>query len=89
MRENQEKLGQTEYEEVLLDNISKLIINRNYILENEDFFNAVLFKLYEDYWFSIEPISIRKQAKDFEIFLGCMLKYKPTQVLPEDSLKIY
>lgn len=85
---DRDKLGQTEYEEVLLDNISKLVINRNYILENEEFFDAVVFKMFEDYLFSVEPISIRKQAKMFELFLGCMLKYTPTQTLPEDSLKL-
>jgi hypothetical protein len=85
---DRDKLGQTEYEEVLLDNISKLVINRNYILENSEFFDAVVFKMFEDYLFSLEPISITKQAKTFELFLGCMLKYLPTQVLPEDSLKL-
>lgn len=82
-----EKLGQVEYEEVLLDNISKLVINRNYIYENSDFFNAILFKLYEDYLFSLEQISITKQAKTLEMFLGCFLKYNLTDELPEDTIK--
>lgn len=84
---DRDKLGQTEYEEVLLDNISKLVINRNYILENSEFFDAVIFKMFEDYLFSLEQISITKQAKMLELFLGCMLKYSPAQILPEDSLK--
>jgi len=81
----EQKLGQIEYEETLLYNVSKLVINRNYILNNEDFFNNVLFKLYEEYMFGGE-VSIVKQAKSLEIFLGCMIKHKPSQELPEDSL---
>ena len=81
----EQKLGQVEYEETLLYHISKLVINRNYIIENESFFDGLLFKLYEEYLFG-EEISIVKQAKTLEIFLGCMLKYKPSLILPEDSL---
>ena len=81
----EQKLGQIEYEETLLYNISKLVINRNYILENESFFDNVLFKLYEEYLYGGE-ISILRQAKALEIFLGCMIKHKPSQELPEDSL---
>ena len=83
---DREKLGQTEHQEVLLDNVSKLVINRNYIIKNMKFFEAVIFKLYEDYLYSPEQISITKQAKILEAVLGCMIKYKPSLELPEDEI---
>ena len=58
----EQKLGQVEYEETLLYHVSKLVINRNYIIENESFFDGLLFKLYEEYLFG-EEISIIKQQK--------------------------
>lgn len=84
----EQKLGQIEYEEVLLDNISKVVINRNYIKENQDFWNNLIFKMFEEYYFSSEPISIRKQSKYIEIFFDCNIKFKPTQKLPKDVLDL-
>lgn len=81
------KLGFIEYQEVLLDNVSKMVINRNYVFENKDFFDNVIFKMFEVYAETYnEPVSIRKQAQMLEIFLGMNIKYKPTQELPEDIL---
>lgn len=83
----QERLGLVEYTEVLLENISRMVINQNYINSNEDFFNSVCFKMWENYYNSnTEPISIIKQARLLEIFLGIMLKEKPTLFLPDDEL---
>jgi hypothetical protein len=85
--ENQ-KLGQSEYEEVLLDNISMVVINRNYIKENLDFWNNIVFKMFEEYYFSSEEISIRTQARFLEIFFDCNIKFKPAQELPNDVLDL-
>lgn len=82
-----DKLGLEEYSQFVLEGISKIIINRNYIEENEDFFNTLLYKFWEEYYTSIvEPITIWKQIKLMEIFLGTMLAEKPTLDLPEDSI---
>ena len=84
----QEKLGQIEYEEVLLDNISKVVINRKYIKDNQSFWDNIVFKLFEEYYFSSEPVSIRKQSKFLEIFFDCNIKFKPSQFLPNDVLDL-
>jgi len=85
---DRDKLGLLEYTDVLLDNVSRLIINQNYIYENSEFFDNLIFKLWENYNNSLESISIRKQAQMLEIFLGTMLKEKPSLSLPEDSIDI-
>lgn len=84
----QDKLGITEYEEVLFDNISKVVINRNYLVENSVFWDNLVFKMFEEYNFSMEEISIRKQAKYVEMFLATMIKFKPSQELPKDVLYV-
>ena len=84
----QDKLGITEYEEVLFDNISKVVINRNYLVENSVFWDNLVFKMFEEYNFSMEDISIRKQAKYVEMFLATMIKFKPSQELPKDVLYV-
>ncbi len=82
-----EKLGLEEYSNFMMENISKLVINRNYIEQNADFFNLLFFKMWEDYEYSnMEPISLLKQLKLLEIFLGTMVTEHPDTQLPEDSL---
>lgn len=83
-----QKLGYSEYEEVFYDCLSMMVFNNNYIAENERFFDEVIFKLFEDYTYSPEEVSIRKQVKYFEIFVGTMLNIKPSFNMPEDTLKI-
>jgi len=83
-----EKLGQVEYYETLLDNISKIVINRNYIAQNQDFWDNMVFKMFEEYYFSLEEISIRKQAKLLEIFFGCLFESHPATEKPEDIINI-
>jgi hypothetical protein len=82
-----DKLGLEEYSVFVLESISKVIINRNYIEENEDFFNVILFKFWEEYYTSIvEPISISKQVKMLDILLYALITEKPSVDLPEDSI---
>lgn len=81
-----DRLGQTEYEETLLDTISKVVINRNYIEQNQLFWDNIVFKFWEEYYFSRENISIRKQAKFLEIFMDGVFKFKPSNSLPEDEI---
>lgn len=87
MEYHNDKLGLEEFSQYMLENISKLVINRNYIQENEDFFNLLLFKFWEDYEYStIENVSLMKQLKLLEIFLGAMIIGKPDVNLPEDII---
>ena len=82
-----ETLGQDEYRMHVYENISKVIINQQYIEDNYNFFEKVIFKMFEDYDRSVlEPISITKQIKMFELFLSVMLELKPSLELPEDYI---
>lgn len=83
-----EKLGLLEYHEVLLDNISKVVINRNYIAQNQEFWDEIVFKLFEEYRFSLEDTSIRKQAKLLEIFFHSLFEFQPAVVQPEDLIDL-
>lgn len=83
-----EKLGLVEYESVLIDNISTMVVNRNYISQNSLFWDNMVFKLFEQYYFSREEISIRKQAESIEIFLGCLFEFKPSNEKPQDVIEI-
>lgn len=84
----EQKLGQTEYEEVLLDNLSKVVVNRSFIKQNKQFWDNLVFKMFEEYYFSMEFVSIKKQARLLEIYLHCMFSYKPALKLPEDVLEL-
>lgn len=83
---NSERLGSEEYRVHVYENISKIIVNRNYIEENFDFFEKIVFKMWELYYYDsiLEPISITKQIKMLELFLSVMLEMKPDTTLPED-----
>ena len=82
-----DKLGQDEHRLHIYENISKVIINRQYIEDNYDFFEEVIFKMFEDYDRSVlEPISVTKQIKMLELYLSVMLELKPSLELPEDCI---
>jgi hypothetical protein len=83
-----DRLGQIEYEEVLFDNISKVVVNRGYVYENQLFWDNLVFKFWEEYYFSMEEISIRKQSKLIEIFFKLSFEFKPSQELPEDLVNL-
>lgn len=86
---DRDKLGLLEYTDVLLDNVSKMVISQSYIDENRDFFDNVIFKLWESYINSLETVSIVKHARYLEIFVGTMLRCKPSLELPEDSINLF
>lgn len=85
---NRNLLGYEEFRGHFFENISRIIINQNYIDENFDFFEKVIFKLWENYYYNsnIENISITKQLNLFEIFLSAMIELKPSNQLPEDVI---
>lgn len=84
----EQRLGLTEYTEVLLDNISKVVINRSYIEQNQRFFDKIVFKLFEQYYYSLEFVSIRKQAEELEIVFSCVFEFKPPVEKPEDIITL-
>lgn len=85
---DRDKLGIDEFTAHVYENISKIIVNQHYINENIDFFEKIVFKMWEIYYYNsnIETISITKQLKHLELFLSVMIETKPSQELPEDYL---
>ncbi len=86
--DNRDKLYYEEYASHVLENISRVIINQNYINANSDFFEKLLFKSWELYYYNsnLENISITKQIRMLELFLSVMLELKPDLELPEDVI---
>lgn len=85
-----QKLGITEYREVVLDNISRLIVPSSHIERNESFFEHVIFKSYEKYANSkTENYSINVIVSLLELFLDSAFKYKMENELPEDEITIF
>lgn len=84
-----DKLGFEEYRDHMLENISGVVVNPNYIEENLDFIDNLLFKLFQDYENTqSDIISFNKTIKVINIFLSVMLEQKPKLQLPEDTVKI-
>ncbi|HSE99875.1 MAG TPA: hypothetical protein VLA48_03180 [Nitrososphaeraceae archaeon] len=88
LENNRNLLGYEEYRLHVYENINKVIVNQNYIEENLDFFEKLLFKMWEIYYrnSNLEPVTIKKQLNHLELFLSMMLEFKPTLELPEDSI---
>ena len=80
------RFGEIEYEEIFLDKLSKVIVNRNYIEQNSQFWDIVIFKLWEQYYFSKREITIDSQVQSFEIIMDSVFKYHPALELPEDII---
>lgn len=89
MENHRDKLGIEEYRQHVLGNLSNIIVNPNYVSQNIDFFNNVIFKMFQIYDNPfIENISINQQIKHLEVFLAVMIKEKPTLELPDDTVKV-
>ena len=84
-----DKLGLEEYRSHVLDSVSGIIVNPNYIKNNTSFFDSLLFKMFQDYEGSqIDPISLNKQIKMLNMFLSIMILEKPDLTLPEDTINL-
>lgn len=86
---NEQKLGISEYSEIFYDRLSTLVGNCEYVEQNKDFYEQVIWKTFERYNNSkTESYSINQIVTIFEIVLDSMLKFKPANELPEDLIKI-
>jgi hypothetical protein len=87
LRKDREKLGYEEFRQVVLENISKVITNQSHIEDNSEFYNMIIFKLFEKYQNDLmEDYTINQVVKMFDIFLYSMFKYSPSTKLPEDLI---
>lgn len=85
---NKEIVVEFPREEVLLDNISTVVIPRAYVLENQDFWDNVVFKFFEIYYYSKDGVSIREQARMIEALIGNIFDFQPSVIKPKDILKL-
>lgn len=71
-----QKLGVAEFEEVLLDNISKTVVNEEFIYSNLDYWDSVVNDLFNYYFYSAQEISIKNLSKVIEVTISNNLIYK-------------
>lgn len=84
-----EKLGILEFSEVCYDNIDTFITTSLlHIEENKEFYDDVIFKLYDFYQRSDKDLSVRDLIIPFNIFLYSMFKNNPSTEKNEKELKI-
>lgn len=85
----QGKLGYTEFSDHFYDQLSHLITNQAHIDQCQDFYEEIIFKLYELYLHSkSESFSVNQCVRVFEVVLFSMFKYNPTTQLPEDLINL-
>lgn len=84
-----EKVGLLQFQDIVLDNLSKLVCNQKFIDDNFLFFEHYCFKAYEKYNNSkTEQYSINQVVSLLEIMLDALFKYRPETELPEDIIDI-
>jgi hypothetical protein len=84
-----QKLGLTEFTETYKD-LLDLYVTSNYTHYEEhlEFYEDVIFKLFDFYQRSEHDLSVRDLVTPFHIFLHAMFKYKPSVEKNDDELKI-
>lgn len=85
----EQKLGLSEFREVFYDNLDTFnITTLIHIEDNEDFYEDIIFKLYDFYQRSTKDLSIRDLVIPFQIFLFSMFTNKPSVYKEDDVVKI-
>jgi hypothetical protein len=70
-----DKLGVVEFEETLIDLISPMILYLNYIKTYSEFWDNLVFKSWESYYYSKNNLPVSHYAKMFDIFFGCLFNF--------------
>lgn len=87
--QQRDRLGLLQYQDLILDNLSRVIVNSCWIEENFSFLEQIIFKTYEKYYScKTEVYSINQILNLLEIFLDALIKFKPSSELPEDKISI-
>lgn len=88
LREMQ-KLGFSEFQETYKDLLDTYVTtNLNHITEHSEFYEDIIFKMFDFYQRSEHDLSVRDLVIPFHIFLHSMFKYKPSVEKNDDELKI-
>ncbi len=80
------KLGLSEFREVFYDNMGTLITNEAHILQNEMFYEDIIFKCFELYQKNSSVYLISDFTKITNIILKSLFFNQPTTILPEDEI---
>lgn len=84
-----QKLGFSEFEETFKDLLDVYVTtNYSHIEQNIDFYEDIIFKLFDFYQRSESIYNVRDLITPFHIFLHAMFKYKPSVEKNDDELKI-
>ena len=84
-----QKLGFSEFAETFKDLLDVYVTtNYSHIEQNSDFYEDVIFKLFDFYQRSENISNVRDLIIPFHIFLHAMFKYKPSVEKNDDELKI-
>lgn len=82
-----QKLGIVEFSDVFNSNLDSLLItSESHILRNGNFYEEVIFKLFDIYQRDNSNYSINDLIKVFHIFLYSMFKHKPDTEKNEDII---
>lgn len=71
-----QKLGIVEFEEVLLSNISDLIVNDFFINNNEKYWSSIVSDLFSFYYYSVDEVLIKNLSKTIEVTISNNIIYK-------------
>lgn len=85
----EDRLGNIEFEEVLMDLISPMILNRNYIATYKEFWDNLVFKLFENYYYSKIDLPPSHYAKIVDIFFGNLFEYPSSSEKLEDIIDLH
>lgn len=84
----QNKLGITEFREVFFENLSTLITNEEHIIQENSFYEEVIYKCFEIYQKENITYSINEILNFFHVFLYSMFLHKPNVNKPEDKITL-
>jgi len=80
MQENRDNLGIEEFVQEILDRVSKKVISKEYIFDNDDFINKILEDMYEIY---LEGATLNCLSDCFESFFYNLFLFEP----PTEDIK--
>lgn len=83
-----DRLGIQEFEENLLELRSPMVVNRNYIQTYKVFWDNLVFKLWENYYFSPVELPVNHYAKLLDIFFGNLFSFDSSAEKTEDIIDL-
>ena len=70
-----QRLGIVEFEDVLFNNISDLILSAEFLKKNNMYWESIVNDLFNYYYYSQEEVSIKALAKTIEVLISNNIVY--------------